>query len=75
MAVKDIKAARALARAGTDKGHSKSKNKAVDQFDGWCNKCGKYGHRAKPCWHVQERSIHEVSRKQTEEIYEQGMRL
>ena len=58
-----------MKRKGQDKGKTKRKDTAVDRFDGLCNNCGKYGHRAKPCWNV-ERSVHEVSGKQTEEIYD-----
>ena len=48
-----------------DKGNKEGgtgKGKGGDRFDGWCNNCGKYGHRYRDCWHEKKAGkVQEVS--------------
>ena len=39
---------------GKSKGKGKDKPKS-DKFEGWCNNCGKWGHKAANCWHGKNR--------------------
>ena len=52
---------------GKEKGKSKEKGKGKKQsekqgemFDGWCNNCGKWGHKYANCWHGKEKQVHQV---------------
>ena len=50
-----------------EKGKSKEKGKGKKQsekqgekFEGWCNNCGKWGHKYANCWHGKEKQVHQV---------------
>ena len=56
---------------GTDKGKEKGKSKEKgkgkkqsekqgEKFEGWCNNCGKWGHKYANCWHGKEKQVHQV---------------
>ena len=52
---------------GKEKGKSKEKGKGKKQsekqgekFEGWCNNCGKWGHKYANCWHGKEKQVHQV---------------
>ena len=52
---------------GKEKGKSKLKGKGKEQcekqgekFEGWCNNCGKWGHKYANCWHGKEKQVHQV---------------
>ena len=50
-----------------EKGKSKSKGKGKDKpksekLEGWCNNCGKWGHKAANCWHG-KKQVHQVQGK------------
>ena len=52
---------------GKKRGKSKEKGKGKKQsekqgekFEGWCNNCGKWGHKYANCWHGKEKQVHQV---------------
>ena len=44
------------------KGKGKEKTKS-EKFEGWCNNCGKWGHKAANCGHGKEKQVHQVQGK------------
>ena len=48
----------------TEKEKGKSKGKKDEQnttrFEGWCNNCGKWDHKAANCWHGKEKQVHQI---------------
>ena len=42
---------------GKSKGMGKEKPKS-EKFEGWCNNCCKWGHKASTCWHGKEKQVH-----------------
>lgn len=50
-------------KKGFEKSQGKSAQNTTKKFDGNCNYCGRYGHRAKDCWSNQ-RSVSEVAQEQ-----------
>ena len=47
---------------GKSKGKGKEKPKS-EKFEGWCNNCGKWGHKAANCWHGKEKQVHQIQGK------------
>ena len=56
---------------GKDKGKEKCKSKEKgkgkkqsekqgENFEGWCNNCGKWGDKYANCWHGKEKQVHQV---------------
>ena len=45
-----------------EKGKSKGKGKGKkgEKFEGWCNSCGTWGHKAANCWHGKEKQVHQI---------------
>ena len=51
---------------GKEKGKSKERGKGkkdeqnTTKFEGWCNNCGKWSHKAANCWHWKEKQLHQI---------------
>ena len=45
-----------------EKGKSKDKKdeQNTTKFEGWCDNCGKWSHKAADCWHGEEKQLHQI---------------
>ena len=46
---------------GPGKDAGKGQQHHQQKFEGWCNTCGKWGHKSKDCWHSNQRHVSNVA--------------